>query len=75
MRTVPTIQCYPQSPATRRAFAFLEPAMTREQFECSKTLPHIFGTYEIYRRSLPKREWVQSESGGWVTSPWPWDAD
>ena len=49
--------------------------MTRTEFERNKTLPHIFGTYEAYRRSLPKREWVQSNSGGWVTAPWPWDAD
>lgn len=48
--------------------------MTREQFERSKTLPHIFDSYETYRRSLPKREWVRSESGGWVTQAWPWDA-
>lgn len=29
MRTVPTIQCYPQSPAARRAFAFEGHAMTQ----------------------------------------------
>ena len=49
--------------------------MTRAQFTAHKTLPRIFGTYETYRRSLPKREWVQLESGGWVTQPWPWDTD
>lgn len=52
--------------------------MTRSEFNgannAAASLRHIFGTYEAYRSSLPKREWVQLPSGGWVTQPWPWDA-
>lgn len=47
--------------------------MTRKQFERCDSLLYIFGTYEAYRRSLPGREWVQTEAGGWVTQPWPWN--
>lgn len=46
--------------------------VTREEFDKSQPLRNIFGTYESYRASLPRRNWVRSKRG-WVTAPWPWD--
>ena len=49
--------------------------MTRKEWAQCKLMQRLFDTYEAYRRSLPRREWVQLPSGGWVTRPWPWDVD
>lgn len=63
-----------EAPPSSGAFAFLGVAMTREQFEQSELLTRMYDSYAAYRRSLPGRQWVQLESGGWVTQPWPWSA-